>query len=55
MGRRRKLKILIPAIVGGLLAVFAVVGFLSDDGGRQAASQAGRGVSTLEVRSGVSD
>lgn len=55
MGRRLKLKILIPAIVVGLLAVFAVVGFLSAGGGRQASSQLDRAAGTLGATSGAND
>lgn len=47
MGPRLKLKIFIPAIVVGILAVFAVVGFLSGGGDRQAASQVARAAATL--------
>ena len=50
MGRRLKLKILIPAIVVGLLAVFTVVGFLSGDGGRQAPIQLDRAAGTLGMQ-----
>lgn len=36
MGRRLKLKIVIPAVVAGILAMFAVVGFLDGGGGQRA-------------------
>jgi hypothetical protein len=54
MGRRRKLKILIPALAVGLLALFAVVGALSGNADRQAPIQLDRVAGTLGTTSSSS-
>ena len=53
MGRRRTVKIIIPAVVVGLLAVFAVVGFLNGGGREQAAVQLDRAAGTLGTPAGA--
>ncbi|HEY5491726.1 MAG TPA: DUF4349 domain-containing protein, partial [Gemmatimonadaceae bacterium] len=47
MARRLKLRVVIPVIVVGLLAVFAAVGFFSGTGGRQATTQLDRAAGVL--------